>query len=145
MIKDNFSKERLSLLVFSDSWKSLVGNCDTMIYLGGNEQSIHECISKMLGKETIDSRTMGATKGSHGLSNTNYQTTGREVITLDGERWIDNSNALIFIHSEKSIMDKKFDILSHQNIKIAEDGGPHPYKYSKSGKYFKNDILFIIN
>lgn len=128
--------------LFKDSWESLVGNCDTMLYLGGNEQSTHEYISKMLGKETIDTRTRGITKGSHGSSNTNYQNTGRELLTLDEVRLLDNSNALIFIRGEKPIMDKKFDILSHQNIKLTEDGGAHPYKHSKSSKYLRKDISF---
>lgn len=83
--------------LFKDSYESLVGNCDTFIYLGGNEQGTHEYISKMLGKETIDTRTRGITKGQHGSSNTNYQNTGRELLTFDEVRLLDNSNALIFI------------------------------------------------
>jgi type IV secretion system protein VirD4 len=126
--------------LFKDSWESVVGNCDTFLYLGGNEQSTHEYISKMLGKETIDTRTRGITKGQHGSSNTNYQNTGRELLTLDEVRLLDNSNALIFIRGEKPIMDKKFDILSHPNIKQTEDGGAKPYKHSKNSQYLKNDI-----
>lgn len=108
--------------LFKDSYESLVGNCDTFIYLGGNEQGTHEYISKMLGKETIDTRTRGITKGQHGSSNTNYQNTGRELLTLDEVRLLDNSNELIFIRGEKPIMDKKFDVMSHPNIKLTEDG-----------------------
>ena len=130
--------------LFKDSWESLVGNCDTMLYLGGNEQSTHEYISKMLGKETIDTRTRGVTKGQHGSSNTNYQNTGRELLTLDEVRLLDNSNALIFIRGEKPIMDKKFDILSHSNIKLTEDGGAMPYKHTKSKKYMRRDVTFDV-
>ena len=65
--------------LFKDSWENITGNCDTLLYLGGNEQSTHEYISKMLGKETIDTRTRGITKGQHGSSNTNYQNAGREL------------------------------------------------------------------
>ena len=128
--------------LFKDSWESLVGNCDTFLYLGGNEQATHEYISKMLGKETIDTRTRGVTKGQHGSSNTNYQNTGRELLTLDEVRLLDNSNALIFIRGEKPIMDKKFDILSHPNIKSTEDGGAKPYKHNKDSSGFKEDISF---
>ena len=127
--------------LFKDSWESLVGNCDTMLYLGGNEQSTHEYISKMLGKETIDTRTRGITKGQHGSSNTNYQNAGRELLTLDEVRLLDNSNALVFIRGEKPIMDKKFDILSHSNIKLTADGGAVPYTHSKSGKYFRKYMV----
>jgi type IV secretion system protein VirD4 len=126
--------------LFKDSWESVVGNCDTFLYLGGNEQSTHEYISKMLGKETIDTRTRGITKGRNGSSNTNYQNAGRELLTLDEVRLLDNSNALIFIRGEKPIMDKKFDILSHPNIKLTEDGGAKPYQHSKDNKYLIDDI-----
>ena len=126
--------------LFKDSWESLVGNCDTMLYLGGNEQSTHEYISKMLGKETIDTRTRGITRGTHGSSNTNYQNAGRELLTLDEVRLLDNSNALIFIRGEKPIMDKKFDILSHPNIKLTADGGAVPYTHNKQGKYFRKNM-----
>lgn len=126
--------------LFKDNWESLVGNCDTMLYLGGNEQSTHEYISKMLGKETIDTRTRGITKGQHGSSNTNYQNTGRELLTLDEVRLLDNSNALIFIRGEKPIMDKKFDIMQHPNIKLTADGGAMPYTHDKSRKFFKENL-----
>ena len=131
--------------LFKDSWESLVGNCDTMLYLGGNEQSTHEYISKMLGKETIDTRTRGITKGQHGSSNTNYQNTGRELLTLDEVRLVDNSNALVFIRGEKPIMDKKFDILSHPNIKFTADGGAVPYTHNKQGKYFTEELSFDVD
>ena len=126
--------------LFKDNWESLVGNCDTMLYLGGNEQSTHEYISKMLGKETIDTRTRGITKGQHGSSNTNYQNTGRELLTLDEVRLLDNSNALIFIRGEKPIMDKKFDIMQHPNIKLTADGGAMPYTHDKSRNFFKKNL-----
>ena len=128
--------------LFKDSHESLVGNCDTFLYLGGNEQSTHEYISKMLGKETIDTRTRGVTKGQHGSSNTNYQNAGRELLTLDEVRLLDNANALIFIRGEKPIMDKKFDILTHPNIKLTEDGGALPYKHSKDNKLLSEDLYF---
>ena len=131
--------------LFNDSWENITGNCDTLLYLGGNEQSTHEYISKMLGKETIDTRTRGITKGQHGSSNTNYQNAGRELLTLDEVRLLDNSNALIFIRGERPLIDKKFDILSHPNIAKTADGKAVPYKHSKSEKYLQNDLSFTIN
>lgn len=131
--------------LFKDSWENITGNCDTLLYLGGNEQSTHEYISKMLGKETIDTRTRGITKGQHGSSNTNYQNAGRELLTLDEVRLLDNSNALIFIRGERPLIDKKFDILSHPNISKTADGKAVPYKHSKSEKYLRNDLSFTIN
>ena len=126
--------------LFKDSWESIVGNCDTFLYLGGNEQATHEYISKMLGKETIDTRTRGVTKGQHGSSNVNYQNTGRELLTLDEVRCLDNTNALIFIRGERPVMDKKFNILSHPNIKLTEDGGAKPYKHIRNNGYVINDV-----
>lgn len=131
--------------LLKDSWENITGNCDTLLYLGGNEQSTHEYISKMLGKETIDTRTRGITKGQHGSSNTNYQNAGRELLTLDEVRLLDNSNALIFIRGERPLIDKKFDILSHPNIAKTADGKAVPYKHSKSEKYLRNDLSFTIN
>ena len=131
--------------LFKDSWENITGNCDTLLYLGGNEQSTHEYISKMLGKETIDTRTRGITKGQHGSSNTNYQNAGRELLTLDEVRLLANSNALIFIRGERPLIDKKFDILSHPNIAKTADGKAVPYKHSKSEKYLRNDLSFTIN
>ena len=131
--------------LFKDSWENITGNCDTLLYLGGNEQSTHEYISKMLGKETIDTRTRGITKGQHGSSNTNYQNAGRELLTLDEVRLLDNSNALIFIRGERPLIDKKFDILSHPNIEKNADGKAVPYKHSKSEKYLQSDLSFTIN
>ena len=130
--------------LFKDSWENITGNCDTLLYLGGNEQSTHEYISKMLGKETIDTRTRGITKGQHGSSNTNYQNAGRELLTLDEVWLLDNSNALIFIRGERPLIDKKFDILSHPNIAKTADGKAIPYKHSKSGKYLHSDLSFTI-
>ncbi len=131
--------------LFKDSWENITGNCDTLLYLGGNEQSTHEYISKMLGKETIDTRTRGITKGQHGSSNTNYQNAGRELLTLDEVRLLDNSNALIFIRGERPLIDKKFDILSHPELAKTADGKAVPYKHSKSEKYLRNDLSFTID
>lgn len=127
--------------LFKDSHESVVGNCDTFLFLGGNEQSTHEYISKMLGKETIDTRTRGVTKGRNGSSSTNYQNAGRELLTLDEVRLLDNSNALIFIRGERPIMDKKFDIMSHPNIRLTQDGGARPYVHKR---YIGADLSFTV-
>ena len=126
--------------LFKDSWESIVGNCDTMIYLGGNEQATHDYISKMLGKETIDTRTRGITKGRQGSSNTNYQNTGRELLTLDEVRLLDNKNALVFLRGERAMMDKKFEIMKHPNIGLTLDGGSTPYHHNVDKGYIRKDI-----
>jgi type IV secretion system protein VirD4 len=117
--------------LFEKQWESIVGNCDEFLYLGGNEQSTHEYISKLLGKETIDTNTYGKSSGKSGSYQTNYQTAGRELMTPDEVRMLDNSDALLFIRGERPIMDKKYDILRHPDIALTEDGGAPPYIHGK--------------
>ena len=114
--------------LFKDSWENVTGNCDTLLYLGGNEASTHEYISKMLGKATIDTRTRGVTKGRSGSSSTNYQNTGRELLMPDEVRMLDNRKALIFIRSERPVMDDKYPIQKHPNYRFSADGGQPPYE-----------------
>ena len=117
--------------LYKDEWEGIIGNCDTILYLGGNEQGTHEYLSKMLGKETLDTRTRGVTKGHNGSSSTNYQQTGRELLTMDEVRMLDNSEALLFIRGERPVKDKKYDIKKHPNIKQSEDGGAVPYIHER--------------
>lgn len=108
-------------------WETITGNCDTLLYLGGNEQSTHEYISKLLGKETIDTRTHGQTKGKSGSYSTNMQTAGRELMTPDEVRLLDNSKALLFIRGFPAVMDDKYDLNRHPNIRMTVSGGYPPY------------------
>lgn len=108
-------------------WETITGNCDTLLYLGGNEQSTHEYISKLLGKETIDTRTHGQTKGKSGSYSTNMQTTGRELLTPDEVRLLDNSKALLFVRGFPAVMDDKYDLNHHPNIHMTVSGGYPPY------------------
>ena len=132
--------------LFDKQWESIVGNCDELLYLGGNEQSTHEYVSKLLGKETIDMNTYGQSKGRNGNYSTNWQITGRELMTPDEVRMLDNKYALLFIRGERPIMDLKYDILKHPNIKLSVDGGAEPYdhtrpNYSIGSFRFDRDVL----
>ncbi len=113
--------------LFEKQWESIVGNCDAFLYLGGNEQSTHEYISKMLGKETIDTNTFGKSTGRNGNYSTNYQISGRELLTPDEVRMMDNQYALLFIRGERPIQDFKYDILKHPNVSDTTDGKGKPY------------------
>lgn len=117
--------------LFEKEWESIVGNCDEFLYLGGNEQSTHEYVSKLLGKETIDMNTYGQSKGRNGNYSTNWQITGRELMTPDEVRMMDNKYALLFIRGERPIMNLKYDILKHPNIKLSADGGAEPYEHAR--------------
>ena len=115
--------------LFEKQWESIVGNCDEFLYLGGNEQSTHEYVSKLLGKETIDTNTYGQSYGRNGNYSTNWQITGRELMTPDEVRMLDNQYALLFIRGERPVKDFKFDILKHPNVKLSKDGGAPGYKH----------------
>jgi len=115
--------------LFKDTWESIVGNCDEFLYLGGNEQSTHKYVSELLGKETIDTNTYGLSKGRNGSYSTNYQQSGRELLTPDEVRMLDNRYALLFIRGERAIMDDKYDILKHPDLKLTVDGGSEPFQH----------------
>ena len=117
--------------LYKDSWESLIGNCDTLYYLGGNEQSTHKFLSEYLGKETLDTNTYGKSGGKNGNYSTNYQQTGRELLAPDEVRLLDNDYSLLFIRGERPIFDKKFDILKHPNVKYTKDGEAKPYVHGK--------------
>lgn len=117
--------------LFEKQWESIVGNCDEFLYLGGNEQSTHEYVSKLLGKETIDTNTYGQSKGRNGSYSTNWQLAGRELMTPDEVRMLDNRYALLFIRGERPVEDLKFDILKHPNIALTADGGAEPYRHGE--------------
>ena len=124
-------------------WETITGNCDTLLYLGGNEQSTHEYISKLLGKETIATRTHGQTKGKSGSYSTNMQTTGRELMTPDEVRLLDNSKALLFIRGFPAVMDDKYDLNRHPNIRKTVNGGYPPYIHKeKAYPYIPFDKAF---
>ena len=118
--------------LFKDSWESLVGNCDEFLYLGGNEKETHKYVSELLGKETIDTNTYGQTKGKSGSYSTNFQQSGRELLQPDEVRMLDNQNALLFIRGERPILDAKYDLMKHPNIRYTEDGGAGPFNYAKT-------------
>ena len=120
--------------LFEKQWESIVGNCDTFLYLGGNEQSTHKYVSELMGKETIDTNNYGKSTGNSGSYSTNYQITGRELLTPDEVRMLDNKYAILFIRGERPIMDFKYDILKHPNVEFTTDGKEKAYEHGGSKK-----------
>lgn len=120
--------------LFEKQWQSIVGNCDEFLYLGGNEQSTHKYVSELLGKETIDTNTYGKSSGRSGNYSTNYQISGRELMTPDEVRMLDNRYALLFLRGELPVMDFKYDILKHPNVSQTVDGGKPPYVHGEPTK-----------
>ena len=116
--------------LFKDQWESLVGLCDEFLYLGGNEKETHKYVSELMGKETLDTNTYGRSKGRSGSFSVNDQQTGRELLTPDEVRMLDNRKAILFVRGERPMMDDKYDLMRHPNIKLTEDGGAEPYDYT---------------
>ena len=115
--------------LFEKQWESIVGNCDEFLYLGGNEQSTHKYVSELLGKSTIDTNTYGKSSGRSGSYSTNYQISGRELLTPDEVRMLDNQYAILFIRGERPVLDFKYDILKHPNVALTADGKAGVYQH----------------
>ena len=117
--------------LFEKQWESICGNCDEFLYLGGNEQGTHKYVSELLGKATIDTNTYGKSTGHSGNYSTNYQNTGRELMTPDEVRMLDNRYALLFIRGERPVLDEKYDIMKHPNVALSADGQGKPYQHGE--------------
>ena len=120
--------------LYEKEWESIIGNCDTLLFLGGgNEPTSLEFVVKLLGKETLATRTRGQTKGRNGSSSTNFQQTGRELMTLDEVRKLGTNQAILFIRGESPVLDEKYNIKNHPNIRLTVDGKAKPYVHKPQG------------
>lgn len=128
--------------LFKDDWEGIIGNADTLVYLGGNEQSTHEYISKLLGKETISTSSSSQSRGRSGSFSQSTQQTGRELMTPDEVRLLDNRKAIVFVRGERPVIDEKYDLLKHPNIAYTEDGGAAPYVHSPHCMY---DMRYLLS
>ena len=128
--------------LFKDDWEGIIGNADSFIYLGGNEQSTHEYISKLLGKETIATASHNRSRGRNGSYSETIQQQGRELLTPDEVRLLDNQDCIVLIRGERPVIDKKYDLLKHPNLSYTEDGGAAPYIHSPACLYSQDDLSF---
>lgn len=127
--------------LFEKQWESIVGNCDEFVYLGGNEQATHKYVSELLGKETIDTNTYGRSYGMKGNYSKNDQQSGRELLMPDEVRMLDNQYALLFVRGERPVKDLKFDILTHPNLALTQDGKGEPFVHGDtSGAAFTIEL-----
>ena len=125
--------------LFKEQWESLVGLCDEFLYLGGNEKETHKYVSELMGKETLDTNTYGHSRGRSGSFSVNDQQTGRELLTPDEVRMLDNRKAILFVRGERPMLDDKYDLMRHPNIRLTEDGGAPPYDYTLA-RDARNDL-----
>ena len=116
--------------MYKDDWESLVGLCDEFLYLGGTEKETHKYVSELLGKETISTTSYNQSKGRSGSYSINHQQSGRDLMTPDEVRLLDNSKCILFIRGERPVIDLKYNLLKHPNIRYTEDGGAAPYDYT---------------
>ena len=120
--------------LYEKEHESIIGNCDTLLFLGGGKEPASlEFIVKLLGRETLATRTRGLTKGRNGSSTTNYQQTGRDLMTIDEVRKLDTNKAILFIRGENPVIDRKYNLKRHPNIKLTSDGKAKPYIHKPQG------------
>lgn len=131
--------------LFKDTWETIPGNCDTLIYLGGNEQSTHKYTSELMGKGTIDKKSSGETKGRQGSSSRNYDVLGRELLTPDEVRKLDNKECLIFIRGFDPIMDRKYIPFGHASFGQTADGKGKPYEHAVRSGAASGPVLELLN
>ncbi len=130
--------------LFKDTWETIPGNCDTFIYLGGNEQSTHKYVSELLGKGTIDKKSSGETRGRQGSSSRNYDVLGRELFTPDEVRKLDNKKCIIFIRGFDPIIDNKFIPFGHPVFDQTADGKGKPYEHVPRGREGSEGLSYQI-
>ena len=128
--------------LFRDEWEGIIGNADSLIYLGGNEKESHKYISELLGKETIETRSSSRSRGHSGSWSQSIQQSGRDLMTPDEVRMLDNRKAIVLIRGERPVIDEKYDLLQHPNIRATEDGGAAPYIHSPVCLYEREDLSF---
>ncbi len=128
--------------LFKDDWEGIIGNADAFIYLGGNEQSTHKYVSELLGKQTIQTQTSSQSKGRNGSYSQNFQQAGRELLTPDEVRMLDNKKAIVLIRGEAPVIDDKYDLMKHPSIKFTADGGAAAYIHSPVCLFDVGDLDF---
>ena len=130
--------------LYKDAWESIIGNCDSLLYLGGNEASTHEYLSKALGKETLVTNTYGQSKGRSGSYSTNWQQAGRELLQPDEIRKLDNCYAILLLRGEAPMLDEKYDLMSHPGIRLTPDCGAPAYDHTLAPRA-KDDVILDPN
>ena len=129
--------------LFDKQWESIIGNCDEFLYLGGNEDSTHELVSKKLGKETISADSYTESKGRNGSYSKNTSLTGRNLMLPDEVRMLDNRYALLFVRGENAVLDEKYDLMKHPNIARTTDGGAEPYEHGLAPFALDPDTIIL--
>lgn len=134
-ISANVIIQNLSQLkkMYKDSWENVLGNCDSLLFLGGQELTTLEHVSKTLGKETIDTRFHNRTRGKNGSTSENDGILGRELMTVDELKVMKDNECILFVRGIYPFFCDKFMIEKHPNYKLLEDS-------NKDNAYLISDI-----
>lgn len=126
--------------LYKNSWETITGNCDTLLFLGGKEQSTLKYISEMIGKTTIDYRTISESKGSNGNYSIGNQIIARDLITPDEISLIKADECILSIRGIKPFLSKKYDITKHKNYSLLLDSNENN-TFIKKTKSTEESIL----
>lgn len=137
-ISANVIIQNLSQLkkMYKDSWENVLGNCDSLLFLGGQEPTTLEHVSKTLGKETIDTRSHNRTRGKNGSTSENDGILGRELMTVDELKVMKDNECILFVRGIYPFFCDKFVIEKHPNYKLLEDS-------NKDNAYLISDIKTV--
>ncbi len=129
--------------LYKEAWEDITGDCDTLIYLGGNEQSTHKYISELLGKMTIDKRSSGETTGNHGSTSKNFDVLGRDMLDPSEVRKLDNRKCLVFIKGFDPICDDKYETPEKEEFLAAQALGPYERESEEKDLKDGRDIFYL--
>ena len=101
--------------IYKDNSDTVVGNMDTTLFLGGKEKTTLDEVSKILGKETVDSYNTSVTKGNQESHGQNFQKLGRELMSIDEIAVMDGSKCILQVRGERPFFSRKYDIEKHPN------------------------------
>lgn len=121
---------------FKDAWENITGNCDTFVFLGGQEQQTLKYVSEKLGKLTLDKRTNGLSRGNMSNSSENWDRLGRELKTSDEIGRMPNEDCIIFVRGMYPYYSKKYKTQKHKMYKevcqdLENESAPNFYPYKK--------------
>lgn len=107
--------------IYKDNADTIVGNCDSTLFLGGKEKTTLKELSETLGKETIDLYNTSETRSNANSYGLNYQKTGKELMSQDEITVMDGSKCIFQLRGVRPFLSDKFDITKHKNYKLLED------------------------
>ena len=110
--------------LYKDNADTIIGNCDTSIFLGGKEPTTLKELNQALGKETIDTFNTGESRGREVSHSLNYQKLGKDLATVDELAVLDGSKCILQLRGVRPFLSNKFDITQHRNYKYLSDANP---------------------